>query len=620
MNQDIWTRVLDADALVKTKPRTIKTQGKQIVLFRLDADEVHAIDNRCPHEGYPLSTGHLEDGILTCEWHNWKFQLCDGECILGGENVRHYPLRIEDGGIWLDMRDPSSDEGRPLLYQSLENAFDDNSWGWAGRTVERLLASGEPAAEILGTACGWAARHAPYGFDHGLAATADLSRLIVRSTADARDDADANIGVPMLEAMNLMVEPNLRRPYRELGAPESVTAPDDGDWSAVEAEFRQRVEAENLQGAEGLIRGALLAGASADDVFPWLVHAATDHFLGFGHGQIYCVKAEELLQRIGWHHAHPVLTSLVSSIVYDTREDKLPYMKEFRARMADHLPRLGAWAHRARLRADGDTEASLEASLDITGFIGAVVDGTLTEALTAVAEALDGGVAADRIALLLGVAAAHRMFRFDASLEHNDDISEGWLHVTHLLTHADAVRETLRRRPSADALRGLFHSARFVQHLHVCDLPSEQRPSIPDAVSASSAEEPDLGLWRAVHENDPSAAMAAIRSGLRPERMGEVALAQTPIAATLDRLLIADRATYPIFVAHHIKTPMAALRLTDGLLTDPALSMHEYRDLPLLATARFLAHRLQERRIARLAKVSRVFVDEGRMQKKLTGY
>jgi hypothetical protein len=42
--------------------------------------------------------------------------------------------------------------------------------------------------------------------------------------------------------------------------------------------------------------------------------------------------------------------------------------------------------------------------------------------------------------------------------------------------------------------------------------------------------------------------------------------------------------------------------------------------MPVIATLRFLAHPLQERRVARRARISRVFVREGRMQTKLLGY
>ena len=92
MSASHWTRVIDVDAIAIGAAATVRPDGKQVAVFRVDADSVWAVDNRCPHEGYPLANGAIRDGVLTCEWHNWKFRLCDGECIFGGEDVRSYPV------------------------------------------------------------------------------------------------------------------------------------------------------------------------------------------------------------------------------------------------------------------------------------------------------------------------------------------------------------------------------------------------------------------------------------------------------------------------------------------------------------------------------------------------
>jgi nitrite reductase/ring-hydroxylating ferredoxin subunit len=246
MTSTQWVRVMDAARLGADKARTIKTHGKQIALFRAGAGDgdIQAIDNRCPHEGYPLSTGMLKDGVLTCEWHNWKFRLCDGVCLLGGEDVRHYPLRVEDGGIWLDLGDPPASAATPGMYASLEHAFEEGDWGHAGRTIERLLEAGEQPGALLGFGCDWAARHAPYGFDHGLAAAADIAAMVPLFEGEP--------GIPLLEALNLMVEPNLRRPPRQWPEPEPVPVDGSADWKLIEVELRRRIEAEDLAGAEAL--------------------------------------------------------------------------------------------------------------------------------------------------------------------------------------------------------------------------------------------------------------------------------------------------------------------------------------------------------------------------------
>ena len=202
MSDPRWVELPELDQISADKPKTIKLEGHQLAVFR-QGDRLFALDNRCPHEGYPLATGQLGEGVITCEWHNWKFSLDCGSCILGGEDVRAYPLR-RDGERWLvDLSPPPDQTGK--LFSSLSDSFEEADWGWTARVLERLLASGVTASAILDRVVTYAADRAPYGFDHGLATTADLAALLDGSERD---------GELLLEACVAMVEPNVRRPMQ----------------------------------------------------------------------------------------------------------------------------------------------------------------------------------------------------------------------------------------------------------------------------------------------------------------------------------------------------------------------------------------------------------------------
>jgi nitrite reductase/ring-hydroxylating ferredoxin subunit len=57
--------------------------GHRPILVIYDRGRVFALDNRCPHMGFPLERGSVEDGILTCHWHHARFDLesgCPGDC------------------------------------------------------------------------------------------------------------------------------------------------------------------------------------------------------------------------------------------------------------------------------------------------------------------------------------------------------------------------------------------------------------------------------------------------------------------------------------------------------------------------------------------------------------
>ena len=60
----------------------LKQQGMLVVSGRdrplavfYHQDRLYAIDNRCPHMGFPLHRGTIQDGILTCHWHHARFDL-----------------------------------------------------------------------------------------------------------------------------------------------------------------------------------------------------------------------------------------------------------------------------------------------------------------------------------------------------------------------------------------------------------------------------------------------------------------------------------------------------------------------------------------------------------------
>ena len=48
-----------------------------LALFKTEQG-LFAVDNRCPHMGFPLDKGSVKDGILTCHWHHARFDLASG--------------------------------------------------------------------------------------------------------------------------------------------------------------------------------------------------------------------------------------------------------------------------------------------------------------------------------------------------------------------------------------------------------------------------------------------------------------------------------------------------------------------------------------------------------------
>src|SRR5580698_1900453 len=100
------------EELTRRGRKLVRKGGRQILLIA-SGGQVFAIANRCPHEGYPLSEGTLgPDCVLTCNWHNWKFDLGSGAALVGRDPVRTYATEIRDGQIFVDFSDPPADAQR----------------------------------------------------------------------------------------------------------------------------------------------------------------------------------------------------------------------------------------------------------------------------------------------------------------------------------------------------------------------------------------------------------------------------------------------------------------------------------------------------------------------------
>ena len=108
---DYWYPV-DWATQITERPCGYKVAGHKIVLVR-DRDRVHALHDRCPHRGVPLSLGSREfPGTLSCAYHGWTFDLTDGVLravitdgpdspMCGKVAVRSYPVEERLGLVWV---------------------------------------------------------------------------------------------------------------------------------------------------------------------------------------------------------------------------------------------------------------------------------------------------------------------------------------------------------------------------------------------------------------------------------------------------------------------------------------------------------------------------------------
>ena len=89
-----------AAALPEGGTRTVHEDRLTIVLVKLNG-EIFALDDRCPHQGGPLSKGTLNDDKLMCPWHCWSFDVRTGrpEWPEGFWRATCYPVTLEGDQI-----------------------------------------------------------------------------------------------------------------------------------------------------------------------------------------------------------------------------------------------------------------------------------------------------------------------------------------------------------------------------------------------------------------------------------------------------------------------------------------------------------------------------------------
>src|SRR5437879_2406038 len=96
--------------------------GHTLALFA-DGDAVFAVDNRCPHMGFPLHRGTLDAGILTCHWHHARFDLATGGTFdQWADELQTFPVELREGAVWVDVstRGDGREHRRRRLGDGLE--------------------------------------------------------------------------------------------------------------------------------------------------------------------------------------------------------------------------------------------------------------------------------------------------------------------------------------------------------------------------------------------------------------------------------------------------------------------------------------------------------------------
>ncbi len=458
---------------LKARGCTVVTGGGHTMAVFYHNGEVHAVDNRCPHMGFPLDRGTVKDGILTCHWHHARFDLSSGGTFDPfADDVRSFPVSIVEGEVWVN---PSPPEPEPLKRWSyrLEDGMEDNIRLVIAKSVLGLNAAGADYRVPLQIGAEFGATYSDEGWGQAMSILTCTANILTHLAEDDRPRA-------LYQGLLHVSRECAGRPPRFLvdPLPTGETRPEVlKEW------FRSFIDVRDDDGAERTLRTAIEVGLPPRTIADMIFAAATDHiYLDAGHVVDFSNKAFELLDHIGWEHASKVLTSLVRGMATARRSEELNSWRHpmniasvvWQAR--EELPALYKEGEKRRRTWRGEDE-----------LVGTILEDDPVSTLNAVKDAVRSGASPQELGSAVAHAAFLRMARFHTSNEFGD-----WDTVHNTLTAANALHQALKRAPSVELLRSVFDTAMSVYLDRFLNMPPQRMPEPNGATVSNDALRSEL--------------------------------------------------------------------------------------------------------------------------------
>ena len=270
------------------------------LLVVYDDGKVFALDNRCPHLGFPLHRGSVEDGILTCHWHHARFDLASGCTFdLWADDAPTAAVELRDGVVWVCPQTRYTD-GDAHWRNRLREGLEQNIGLVLAKAVLGLIGEGVDYRALVRDAVLFGARNRD-GWGIGLTILTALAKLIPSLPEEetylalykgiSRVARDCDGAAPRRDRL-----PLAPRQFQPL--------------PVLERWFRHWTRVRHRDAAERTLLTAIASGASSIELAALMLTAVTDrYFADGGHALDFTNKAFESLDIIGWEHASAILPS-----------------------------------------------------------------------------------------------------------------------------------------------------------------------------------------------------------------------------------------------------------------------------------------------------------------------
>jgi nitrite reductase/ring-hydroxylating ferredoxin subunit len=99
-----YFKIAETKDVLKKQTQVFNVKGQEILVVNVEG-ALFAIENRCPHLGYPLFFGSLEGDTLTCSFRSAKFNVKTGKSLgrVTSEPLKTFPVKIQNSSIFIEI-------------------------------------------------------------------------------------------------------------------------------------------------------------------------------------------------------------------------------------------------------------------------------------------------------------------------------------------------------------------------------------------------------------------------------------------------------------------------------------------------------------------------------------
>ena len=453
------------------KPRAVRVEGHSIALFQHEG-AIYATDNQCPHMGYPLVRGRVRQGVLSCDWHGWSYDMEGGGCFTGGcDDLATFPVEVRNGDVYIDVASGGKKRADAHFLLLKEGLLSTDSWTLS-KAIAIMLAKGVSEEETLELMVKHMGRHISTdgnAFEGGRKLAMMMNGVKVARMYQPEDRL-----IPFMMAADGASGRLGDRPDRQ-------PLPPPVDWQKLEDWIRVFSTDKEWEGIEKCLITARQLGGHDEKIIPLFFERAVEpFFLNHSRNLIDLTHLAELLEQFGWELTGELVCSLGAKILGQGRGRPGELHREAIQKLEEISPIFD------ELPQETSTESSVD--YDENKFSAALVSGDLDEVFDAVTEMLTAGIPINTLATTMVMTAGDRMARTPVNM------SPGWWDLQEEMEISSTVRKVLRHGGTKIAAKALYHAAwRFfnnrwlnIRHQSITESRTPTKPIALDEETALS--------------------------------------------------------------------------------------------------------------------------------------